>query len=156
MGVSIECTLWRISPAAYGRAVADGELGPECVAENRSVGKAWDVLARILAGGSVPGPVTGACRAVVGGEVLPGEDLDYGGTRVLSPAVVREVAGELSALGEADVEERYRTVDLTGSYGARNGVRTRPVERYVAAFREVRDFYAGAAEAGDAMAVWLG
>lgn len=75
---------------------------------------------------------------------------------MLSPAVVREVAGELSALGEADVEERYRTVDRTGSYGARNGVHTRPVERYVAAFREVRDFYAGAAEAGDAMAVRLG
>jgi hypothetical protein len=145
--------MWRISPAAYEQAVAAGELGPDHVAENLRVGKAWDVLARILADGLVP--ATGAARAIAGGEVLPEDLPDYGGTRVLSPAVVREVAAQLSALGDADVEDRYRTVDFTGSYGARDGVHTRPVERYVAAFREVRDFYAAAAQAGEAMALWL-
>lgn len=154
--MSIEFTMWRISPAAYEEAVADGELGPEYVEENVRVGKAWDVLAHILAGGPVPSPVTGAARAVAGGEVLPQDEMDYGGTRVLAPGLVQEVAGELAALRDADVEARYRTVDFTGSYGASDGVHTRPVERYVEAFHEVRDFYAAAAKAGDAMAVWLG
>jgi hypothetical protein len=153
--MSIEFTMWRISPAAYAQAVAAGELGPDHVAENPRVGKEWDVLARILADGPVPVPVTGPARAVAGGEVLPEDLPDYGGTRVLSPALVREVAAQVSALGDTAIEDRYRTLDFTGSYGARNGVHTRPVERYVAAFREVRDFYAAAAKAGDAMAVWL-
>jgi hypothetical protein len=89
---------------------------------------------------------------MAGGDVLPREEFDYGGTRVLSPAVALEVAGELAAFGEEDIEHRYRTVDFTGSYGVRWGVHTRSVERYLDAFHEVRDLYAETAKRGDAAA----
>jgi hypothetical protein len=154
--MSIEFTMWRISPEAYEQAVEAGELGPEYVAENQTVAKAWSVLSYILAGGPVPAPATGAARAVAGGEVLPEDDLDYGGTRALGPALVSEVAGELAVFTDEVIEQRYYALDFTGSYGARDGVHTRPVETYMEAFHVVRDFYAEAAKHGDAMAVWLG
>lgn len=155
--MSIEFTMWQISPAAYEQAVEAGILGPDHVAADGAVSKHWDVLARILADGPVAMPVTGAARAIAGGEVLPADDLDYGGTRVLSPALVREVAAEVAVLRDEDVEGRYRTVDFTGCYGTNEGgAHARPVEHYVSSFHRLRDFYAGVATAGDAMAVWLG
>lgn len=153
--MSIEFTMWRISPEAYRQSLAAGELGSEYVAENRCVGKAWSILSYILAAGRVTSPATGSARAIAGGEVLPEDELDYGGTRVLMPALVQEVAAELAALTDAEIEHRYHTVDFTGSYGARDGAHSRPLETYLTAFHEVRDFYADAAQAGDAMAVWL-
>jgi hypothetical protein len=155
--MSIEFTMWRISPAAYTHARESGVLGPERVAVEEAVAKDWDVLARILADGRVPLPVTGAARAIAGGEVLPYDEMDYGGTRVLSPDLVREVASELAEIGDADVESRYLTVDFTDCYGTNEGgAHASPVEHYVTSFHELRDFYAAAAKAGDAMAVWLG
>jgi hypothetical protein len=154
--VSIEFTMWRISPETYLQSLAAGELGPEHVAENQRVGKAWSVLSYILADGRLPSPVVGPARAIAGGEVLPEDDLDYGGTRVLSPRLVHEIAGELAAFSDGEIMHRYHTIDFTGSYGAREGAHTRPVETYLDAFHEVRDFYAETARAGDAMAVWMG
>lgn len=155
--MSIEFTMWRISPAAYAHARDVGALGPERVAVGEAVAKDWDVLARILADGPVPLPVTGAARAIAGGEVLPEDEMDYGGTRVLSPALVREVAGDMVEIADADIESRYLTVDFTDCYGTQaDGVHASPVEDYLEAFHHLRDFYAAAAQAGDAMAVWLG
>jgi len=155
--MSIEFTMWRITPTAYERAAEAGALGPERVAVEEAVSKDWDVLARILADGRVPLPVTGAARAIAGGEVLPEDDLDYGGTRVLSPALVREVAGDLAELGDADIESRYLTVDFTDCYGTNEGgAHASPVENYLTSFHRLRQFYTEAAKSGDAMAVWLG
>jgi hypothetical protein len=149
--------MWRISAEVYEQALDAGELTAGPIAVQESVTKAWDVLARILADGRVPMPVAGAARAVAGGEMLPGEDADYGGTRVLSGALVADVHAELAAISDEDVEHRYRTVDFTDCYGTEaHGVHASPVEAYLNAFHVVRDFYAEAAEHGDAMAVWLG
>lgn len=155
--MSIEFTMWRISPQAYRQAVTAGALGPERIAADEAVAKEWDVLARILAGGPVPVPVTGPARAIAGGTVLPEDDLVYGGIRVLAPELVREVAVELEAFGTEEVEQRYRTVDFTDCYGTdEGGAHASPVEDCLYAFGRLRSFYGETAGSGDAMAVWLG
>jgi hypothetical protein len=153
--MSIEFTMWRISPSAYESATSTGVLSEPGI-ENARVGKAWDILTRILANGNTNEPPL-AAQSIAGGTVLASyEDMDYGGLRVLSPDLVTAISTDLATVTAGDVERRYQALDFGGAYGAEGSAPASPVERYVDAFEAVRDFYAEAAEARDAMAIMLG
>ncbi|MFG3053821.1 DUF1877 family protein [Kitasatospora sp. NPDC048239] len=152
--MSIEFTMWRITPETYRQALDTRHLDGVHTAEDGRIAKGWSVLLRLLTPPGA-GPLAGA--AITGGVVLEdGEDADYGGTRMHAPEEVAAIAAELQGLAEEEIRRRCATVDLTGCHGAEDGVLLDPPERYVRHFRELRDFYTASAAERAAMVVWLG
>jgi hypothetical protein len=152
--MSIEFTMWRITPEAYRQALDTRDLDGTHTAESGQIAKGWSVLLRLLTPPGA-GPLAGA--AITGGVVLEEDegDIHYGGTRVHAPEEVAEIAAELQGLPEEEILRRCATVDLTGCHGAEDGVLLDPPEDYVWCFRELRDFYTASAAERAAMAVWL-
>lgn len=147
--MSIELTMLRVTPSTYDSAMR-GEWDGSVVAENGQVGKEWELLAFILAGPDREHPEP-AYAAIMGGERVPGEPDDYGGTRALSPAQVAEANAALARMTDEEFRARYETYDFTGAYCADGARPSRELEFCWMRFRHLRDFYMTAADDGDAM-----
>jgi len=151
--MSIQFVMRRITPTVYGRCLAESRPQPEFVAVSEGVAADWDVLYRIL-NGERPGPA--AAAVIKGGVRLKHAPDDYGGVRVLSPKDVADASVDLRALDEEEIERRYLAYEFTGAHGAHaDGRPDSPVEDYLDAFAELRDFCDATADAGDAMLVLL-
>ncbi|MFI1960433.1 DUF1877 family protein [Streptomyces althioticus] len=154
--MSIEFVMRCISPDVYRRVKA-GEFVYDQIAESDAVGKDWGILVHILENGEDQGAPAVATLAIIGGERLEEEDdVDYGGTRVLGPEDVERISRELDFLTVEEIERRYAALDFSGVYGAEGSVPASPLEDFLAAFRELQDFYRAAVKCGGAMMVWLG
>ncbi|MFD5586970.1 DUF1877 family protein [Streptomyces sp. NPDC057413] len=156
--MSIELTLRRVSPDVYDRMMRGESPFPyRYVAESGQIAKRWEVTAVILAHGDHTDP--GPAVAIVGGRRTPGErevDQDFGGTRLFSPAEVIDVAEALGEFPEQEFLRRYEEFDFTDVYGSDGEGRPEfGVEVYLSDFRHLHAFYGAAAQAGDAMMLWL-
>ncbi|MFJ9542987.1 hypothetical protein ACIRPX_37895 [Streptomyces sp. NPDC101225] len=133
---------------AYQRMAA-GEFVVEFKKEERGVGEAWDVLARILAHGFIESPQTHAL-ALTGGRAVPAPP----GVRAkaLSPDEVKEASKLLNVFLDGVIERRHHQLDFTDAQGGRaDGTPTIPVETCIQAFRRLRKFYAKAEIHGEGM-----
>lgn len=108
-----------------------------------AIGKAWDDLHLVLCGSPDPDP-SPLGNAVLGGEEL-GPSLGYGPCRFLTPAQVKLTAEALAAISVQD-------------FGARCSANARGewADRLSNVFIQVRDYFAAAAQAKQAMLLTLG
>ncbi|MFJ9542986.1 DUF1877 family protein [Streptomyces sp. NPDC101225] len=156
--MSIELTMRRVSPYVYDRMMRGESSFPyRYVAESGQIAKHWEVMAFILANGNRANP--GPAVAIVGGQRLPGEqpmDQDFGGTRLFSSPKVAEVAEMLAQLSDEEYRRRFEHLDFTGVYGSElNGRPAHDVDVSLQHLHHLRAFYGAAAQAGDAMMLWL-
>jgi hypothetical protein len=158
--VSIELTLWGVTPAAFEDWLEGNPSRAGLTRECQEIAKGWAVLHHVLESGSFhPGL---AAVALGGGLPLLDGHADYGGTFGITPRVVRAIAEELrgGAAGsyeDDDIRERYekRRASLRGLYSAAPED-PHEVEVVVDNFHTLRDFYAACAASGDAVVKWLG
>jgi hypothetical protein len=143
-----------VSSEAYEASVAAGEFTGPLVAEEKRVGKRWDILARILADGDGAAS-SAAAWAIEGGQVLPLDPGDYGGVRILSAAEVDQIARALQEIDAAEFSRRFYERDFTGLYGAEGGRPAGDHDNCFKAYEIVRDFYRVAAADGLAMVLYL-
>jgi hypothetical protein len=119
-----------------------------------SLDKAWHGLHYLLCGASepVPGPLG---QAVFGGTEI-GEDQGYGPARYFTPAQVAEIAGALQSLGlEHDLDARFDAAAMT-QLGIYPGVwEAEDLDWLIEAFHTLRDFYAAASQAEQAVVTLL-
>ena len=131
--------------AARRRAPAPGTPGHSVLLD-----KAWHGLHYLLCGvlEPVPGPLG---QAVFGGREI-GEDRGYGPARCFTPAQVAEIAGALQSPGlERELNARFDVAAMT-QLGIYPGVWERDDHDWlIEAFRTLRDFYAAASEAEQAV-----
>lgn len=145
----------RLSPQDGTQALVEGHLGPQHLEQFEEIGKGWGVTTHILANGIRDGELPLAARAITGGEALPKELPDYGGTRVISAAQVPAIHAALDQLDESEIERRYERLDFTGIYGAsQDGRSSRPLELVLGYFSDLKDFYTRAVADGSAVAIW--
>ena len=115
-----------------------------------SIDKAWHGLHYLLCGAAepAPGPLG---QSVFGGTEI-GEDQGYGPARYFSPAQVVEIAAALRSPGlERDLHARFDAEAMT-QIGIYPGVwETGDRDWLIEAFRTVRDFYAAASRAKQAV-----
>ncbi|MFF9132207.1 MULTISPECIES: DUF1877 family protein [unclassified Streptomyces] len=156
--MSSEFTMRRISPDVYDRMMGGEPPFPyRYVAESGQIAKRWETSAFVLANGdrAVPGPAV----AIIGGQRLPGGrsvDQDFGGTRLFSSVQVAEVAEMLAQLSDEEYRRRFENLDFTGVHGTESdGGPALGVDVLLRDLHHLRAFYGAAAQAGDAMMVWL-
>ena len=96
-------------------------------------------------------------NAVLGGREL-GEDLGYGPPRILEASEVREVAKALGAISADQLLQAYDPAALNQAEIYPEGWSDdEPEEPYIAEhYKALVDFFKHAAEAGDAMILYLG
>ena len=115
-----------------------------------SIDKAWHGLHYLLCGAPepAPGPLG---QAVFGGTEI-GEDQGYGPARYFTPTQVAEIAGALQSPGvEPQLHARFDAEAMT-QLGIYPGVwETDDHDWLIEAFRTVRDFYAAASKAEQAV-----
>ena len=115
-----------------------------------SLDKAWHGLHYLLCGAlePVPGPLG---QAVFGGSEI-GEDQGYGPARYFTPSQVAEIAGALQSPGlEQELHGRFDGAAMT-QLGIYPGVwETDDQDWLIEAFRTLRDFYASASAAEQAI-----
>ncbi|MBJ6613317.1 DUF1877 family protein [Streptomyces griseoincarnatus] len=154
--MSIEFTMRRISPNVYDRMMSGEPPFPyRYVAESGQIAKRWEVTAFILANGDQTNP--GPAMAIVGGRGISDGPDDYGGLRAFSAAEVVTVAQALAELSEDEFRRRFERLDFTGVYGSElDGRPANDIDSYLDCLYHLRDFYSAAAQAGNAMMLWLG
>jgi len=115
-----------------------------------SIDKAWHGLHYLLCGAPEPAPGPLGQAVFSGTEI--GEDQGYGPARYFSPAQVAEIATALLSPGlERDLHARFDAVAMT-QIGIYPGVwETGGHDWLIEAFRAVRDFYAAASRAEQAV-----
>ena len=115
-----------------------------------SIDKAWHGLHYLLCGAPepTPGPLG---QAVFGGTEI-GEDQGYGPARFFAPAQVVEIAGALQSPGlEQQLSARFDAAAMT-QLGIYPGVwESDDLDWLIEAFRTIRDFYAAASQAEQAV-----
>jgi len=115
-----------------------------------SLDKAWHGLHYLLCGAlePTPGPLG---QAVFGGSEI-GEDQGYGPARYFAPAQIAEIAGALQSPGlERELHARFDAAAMT-ELGIYPGVwETDDEDWLIEAFRTLRDFYAAASKAQQAV-----
>ncbi|MEU7826277.1 DUF1877 family protein [Catellatospora sp. NPDC049133] len=154
--MSINIILRRITRPDFERSHREGLLCAEHTEEIEEISKAWDELQRILADGDMDHPPLEA-QALCGGEVLPNDDMDYGGVRLIAPGQVAEISRALIELTDEEFQRRYETADLTGAYSSGEGGRPgRPLADLQKLVDELRRFYADAASSNEAVGYWYG
>lgn len=126
-----------------------GEAG-EPAGKSISLEKAWHGLHYLLCESAepLPGPLG---QAVFGGTEI-GDDMGYGPARCFTPAEVSDIAQGLQAPGlESTLRSRFDAgaMEKLGIYPG--GVWDEGPDWLIDAFRELRDFYAGASAAGQAV-----
>jgi hypothetical protein len=116
--------------------------------------KAWHGLHFLLAADAEP-TATPLGQAILGGEPL-GDDLGYGPARVHGPAQVAAVAAALASTSVAELRGRYDPAALRDAR-IYPGTWDDPDDRdwLLAAFDDVRRFYAEAAARGSAALIYL-
>jgi len=123
---------------------------PGAAGHSVSLDKAWHGLHYLLCGAAepAPGPLG---QAVFGGSEI-GEDQGYGPARYFSLAQVAEIAGALQSPGlEQELRARFDAAAMT-QLGIYPGVwETDDEEWLIEAFRALRDFYAAASAAEQAV-----
>ncbi len=110
--------------------------------------KAWHGLHWLLSRGDAP-----LGEAIFGGEEI-GEDLGYGPSRLLSPEHVSQVADALGGLGPDELRRRFDPVAMSAEQVYPSSIWHEPgvLDDYVLpAFARLRDFYAAAAAADEAV-----
>ncbi len=115
-----------------------------------SLDKAWHGLHYLLCGAAEPAP--GALgQAVLGGDEI-GEDLGYGPARCFTAAQTSEMAQALQAPSlEATLRARFNPAEMTSFGLYPGGWDVNGVTWLIDAFHILRDFYAEAATAGQAV-----
>jgi hypothetical protein len=117
------------------------------------IDKTWHIIHFLLNGNlwEGDGPLF---DAVLGGHELTKEDLGYGPARYLEP---REVAATARALGGVSAEELWsrfdeaRVTEADLYWSIEPGGRKYALENY----EELRTFFGAAAQAGEALILWL-
>jgi Domain of unknown function (DUF1877) len=123
---------------------------PGAAGHSVSLDKAWHGLHYLLCGAPdpAPGPLG---QAVFGGSEI-GEDQGYGPARYFSPAQVAEIAGALQAPGlEGELRARFDGPAMTQLGIYPGGWETDDGDWLIEAFRTLRDFYAAARKAEQAV-----
>lgn len=153
MAAQMQSLINQFSP---GAGSADAEA-PDGAGPMLGLDKAWHGLHYLLTGDAWGGEPPLA-YAVLGDEEL-GEDLGYGPARCLTAEQVREVHAALSAVREDDLRTRFDPEALGAAEvypsGAWDSDGDEEREWLMDAFRSLTAFYAEAAEAGDAMLMWV-
>jgi hypothetical protein len=115
--------------------------------------KTWHIIHFLLNGDAWDGtgPLFGA---VLGGSQLTEEDLGYGSARFLDPT---EVVATAKALSSLSPEELWSRFDDTRVRAAELYWSTEPEGKHYALenYQALRTFFAVAAQAGDAVILWL-
>lgn len=129
------------------KQMPDAQKTGEPRARSISLDKAWHGLHYLLCGSAepVPGPLG---QAVFGGTEF-GDDMGYGPARCFSVAETSDIARALQAPGlETILRNRFDagTMEQLGIYPG--GVWDEGPDWLIDAFRDLRDFYAGASAAG--------
>jgi hypothetical protein len=129
-------------------ATQSGEREPP--ARSASLDKAWHGLHYLLSGSAepVPGPLG---QAVFGGTEI-GDDMGYGPARCFTVAETSDIARALQAPGlETVLRDRFDpgAMEQLGIYPG--GAWDEGPDWLIDAFRDLRDFYAGASVAGQAV-----
>jgi Domain of unknown function (DUF1877) len=131
-------------------AAARRRAPPATPGHSVSIDKAWQGLHYLLCGAlePAPGPLG---QAVFGGTEI-GEDQGYGPARYFTPAQVAEIAGALQSPGlERELHGRFDGEAMT-QLGIYPGVwETDDHDWLIEAFRTLRDFYAAASQAEQAV-----
>ncbi|MEU8079954.1 DUF1877 family protein [Catellatospora citrea] len=154
--MSIQLILRRMTRADYERARHDGVLYAEHTGQLEDISKSWDELRRVLAGGDMDDPPLEA-QALCGGDVLPNDDMEYGGVRLIPPERVAEISHALSELTEPEFRRRYERTDFTGAYSSGPGAQPgRTVDELLSLRELLGNFYAEAARHGEAVGYWYG
>ncbi|MCK9684846.1 YfbM family protein [Scleromatobacter humisilvae] len=95
---------------------------------------------------------------IIGGEEL-GEDMGVGPARFLTPQQVGEVSAALSGLAEAALAARYDPQDMDAQQIYPSGIWERDgaqgLDYVLHYYRKLVAFYAGAAQRGDAVLLWI-
>lgn len=115
-----------------------------------SLDKAWHGLHYLLCGAAepAPGPLG---QAVLGGAEI-GEDLGYGPARCFTAAQTSEIAQAMQDPGlEATLQARFNPAEMTLLSLYPGGWDVNGVAWLIDAFHTLRDFYAAAATAGQAV-----
>ena len=123
---------------------------PGTAGHSVSLDKAWHGLHYLLCGAPepVPGPLG---QAVFGGSEI-GEDQGYGPARYFSPAQVAEIASALQAQGlERELRARFDGPAMTQLGIYPGGWETDDGDWLIEAFHTLRDFYAAASKAEQAV-----
>jgi hypothetical protein len=123
---------------------------PGTPGQSVSIDKAWHGLHYLLCGAPepAPGPLG---QAVFGGTEI-GEDQGYGPARYFSPAQVAEIASALRSPGlEGELHARFDGEAMTRLGIYPGGWDTGDHDWLIEAFRTVRDFYAAASKAEQAV-----
>jgi hypothetical protein len=138
------------------RAAMLGQLGQaarptgEPAPKGISLDKAWHGLHYLLCGAAepAPGPLG---QAVIGGTEI-GDDLGYGPARYFTAAQAAEIARALQAPGlEANLRARFNPAAMESLGLYPGGWAVNGDAWLIDAFRSLRDFYAAAGAAGQAV-----
>jgi hypothetical protein len=134
------------------RPIPDGGLG-----ERICIDKAWGGLHYLLCSVTDTGRQS-LSLAVLGGTEI-GEDHGYGPARYLSASQVKAVAAALSAMTHETLRQRYDAAAMNeaGVYPGRweDGHDNDSLDWLLQAFDELRRFYQGAADRGNAVIKYL-
>jgi hypothetical protein len=119
-----------------------------------SIDKAWHGLHCLLCG--APEPASGPLGQAVFGGTEVGEDQGYGPARYFTVAQVAEIAGALRSPNlEHELRARFDAAAMT-QLGIYPGVwETEDLDWLIEAFRTMRDFYAAASQAEQAVVTLL-
>ena len=132
-----------------GDGEADGSI---------DVDKAWQGLHYLLTGTADQGEGAKSL-AIFGGEEF-GPEIGLGPARFLTPAQVREVAAALASFSEAELRKNFNPQDMQAQEVYPDSIWVRDGEdalNYLLEnFWPLAQFYAEAAERGDAVLQWLG
>ena len=131
----------------------DGDSEP---ANHLDLDKSWHAIHFTLNGKAWEGD--GALgRAIIGGQEI-GEDIGYGPARYLTARDVVEVSEALQSVSTDEFKARFSPKELTAAeiYPEIWGEESEELLTYVLSFYEdLRTFYLGAADRGDAVLIYL-
>lgn len=135
------------------RKRAGGER-PDGLGDLISLEKAWHGLHFLLCGSAEP--ATGElAQAVLGGTEI-GADHGYGPARYLEPDAVRRIAATLGALSADELRRRYDAAAMEAAQVYPGGWDdAENVDWLLEAFQELARFYAGVADRGNAVLLYL-
>ncbi|MFO0811330.1 MAG: YfbM family protein [Gemmataceae bacterium] len=149
-----ELAALRVNPASVIAFLYPADNAPFPAGRHLDIDKAWHAIHFLLNGDAWDGDRP-LMDAVLGGTALGEEDVGYGPARYLEPDEVREVAQALDDLPEFELLERFDAAALNDA-----DIYTPPWSdadrEYVGDnYSAMAEFFRKAAEAGDAMLLYL-
>jgi len=143
----------RADPSAVPGFLYNADASPE---QHLDIDKSWHAIHFLLTGSAWKGP-TPLRNVVLGGTVLGEADVGYGPARYLTPQEVQKVAAALQDIPPEALVARYDARALISAEIYPQVWEEEELDRaYILYYyRQLVDFFLKAAEAGDAMLVYL-